>query len=349
MFLAPLFLTIGLNIVPAWPVSVAGGTAPAPNNALQGERATRLPGAESHGTVSLRWENDAVAGADRDYSNGLSLTVSMEGRGPLGGIWKWFGAKHGRWATSYELGQIISTPHDLTQRVPGSQERPYAGLLFGAVSTQYVSGQRFHGAKLIAGMVGPASLAEETQLAYHRMTGNPEPQGWDSQLENEPILNLVYEHRRRYRLADSSSGWAVEAIPVAGAMFGNVLIQAQADAQVRVGFNLPDDFGKRLIRGLGNVPIPGSGRGSTPSREFGAYLFAGGGANLVGRNLTLDGNTFRSGPRVDKKPLFPAAEVGVSFWTRWFEATLSYVYWGREYETQPEGARFGAATIAFRF
>ena len=92
MFLASLFLTIGLNVVPAWPVSMATGLAPAPNNASQGGQATRSPGPESHGAVSLRWENDAVAGADRDYSQGVGLWGPGVGGGGGGGLWTWAGA-----------------------------------------------------------------------------------------------------------------------------------------------------------------------------------------------------------------------------------------------------------------
>jgi lipid A 3-O-deacylase len=296
--------------------------------------------------VSFRWENDVVSGTDENYSNGVSLSFSREGRGLLGGLWSKLGGTDGRLVSGYEFGQLIVTPRDIKRPVPDPLDRPYAGLLYVAASTERVRGNRFDGMKFITGVVGPASGAAETQRWFHRVSGHPEPKGWEHQLRNEPILNLVYEHRRRYALARSESGWGAELIPVAGAMLGNVLVQAQADGQLRLGFNLPDDFGTSLMRGLGNLPFP---RQRAGGRTFGIYGFLGGGANLVARNLALDGNSFSDGPRVDKRPFFAAAEAGVSVWTRWFELTATYVAWGREYDAQTKPSQFGAATIAFRF
>lgn len=306
-------------------------------------------------SVSIRWENDVIGGTDQNYSNGMALNFSRDGRGPLGGIWKWFGAGQGRFVSSYELGQLIVTPSDITRPVPDPADRPYAGLVYAALSTQFADGDTFNGLKFITGVVGPAARGEQIQKGFHRAIGSPTPRGWEYQLKNEPILNVVYEHRRRYTLVRSDAGWGAEVIPVAGGMLGNVLTQAQADGQFRIGFNLPDDFGTTLMRGLGTLPFPRASadplpvRHGRPQRSFGVYAFAGGGGALVARNLTLDGNTFRDGPRVPKKSAFPAAHAGVSLWTRWFDLTMSYVAWGREYDAQPQASHFGAATLAFRF
>lgn len=296
----------------------------------------------------FRWENDAVARTDRNYTNGMSLTYSRATGGPLGGLWGWLGMAAGRRLSSYELGQIIVTPADISRPVPDPADRPYAGLLYGAVSTQLVSGEQMHGAKLIMGVVGPAAGAERTQKAFHKLIGDVEPQGWGHQLKNEPILNVVYEYRHRRRLAGSTRGWGAEVIPRAGGMAGNVLVQAGAATQFRVGYNVPDDFGTSLVRGLGSLSLSGA-QPARAGHAFGIYVFATGGANLVARNLTLDGNTFREGPRVQKRPLFPGAELGISLRARSFETTVSYVFWGREYETQPRASQFGSATIGYRF
>jgi lipid A 3-O-deacylase len=340
MLTATLVLAIGLLLPP--PLALPPGPAAAVRDDDAPDVRPRSPAT----TVSMRWENDVVAGTDSDYSNGTSISLSHEGRGLLGGMWDWFGLHGGRRVSSYEIGQLIVTPKDISATVPDPTDRPYAGLLYVALSTQYARENRFHGLKFITGVVGPASGAAETQSWFHRLIGKPQAQGWGHQLQNEPILNVVYEHRRRYSIAKSESGWGTDAIPVVGGMLGNVLIQAQAGAQVRVGFTLPDDYGTTLMRGLGNLPFP---RVRAGRRAFGVYAFAGGGGNAVARNLALDGNTFRDGPRVDTIPFFAAAEAGVSLWTRWFEATLTYVAWGREYESQPKASQFGAATVAFRF
>ncbi len=352
MFFAPSLFAVGLGVASAaaGPATLPGVQAdPAP-----GEEASREAAAPAAGrlpsVVSLRWENDVVAGTDDNYTNGISLTYSRDGRGLLGGLWTRLGARgDGRYVSSYELGQLMMTPRDIRRPVPDPADRPYAGLLFVSVSTQYARGRDFDGFKFITGVVGPASLAEQLQRAFHRVTNNPMPQGWAYQLKNEPILNLVYERRRRIPLFEASSGWGAEAIPVVGGMLGNVLTQAEGGAQVRVGYNLPDDFGTTLMRGLGNLPYPRTRRQSAAARAFGFYVFAGGGGNLVARNLTLDGNTFRDGPRVAKNPAFAAGEMGAAFWCRRFEMVFSYVHWGREFKAQAQASRFGALTLAVHF
>jgi lipid A 3-O-deacylase len=348
VILAAFILSLGLNLDAAAQTARVGDKPAEPLPTTTST--TPAPAPESaHTVVSLRWENDVVSGTDENYSNGISLMVARNGRGPVGGLWSVFGLRSGRLISTYELGQLIVTPQDIRRIVPDPADRPYAGLLYVAISTQRVDGNRFDGIKFITGVVGPASLAENVQKSFHRHIGNPIPEGWDYQLKNEAILNMVYEHRRRYTLAEGSSGWRLEAIPVAGAMLGNVLIQAEAETQLRIGYHLPDDFGTTLMRGLGNPPTPRSGREVRGSPRMGVYAFAGGGANLVARNLTLDGNTIRDGPRVSKRPLFPGAEVGMSTWTPWFEAYFAFVFWGREYESQSRASHFGVATIAFRF
>jgi lipid A 3-O-deacylase len=377
MNLATYLLTVGLTFGAASPAAKSGrapdlpavtsvsAVAPADAEAPQAvapPRAASLPPVTAstpapeerpadrrRSVVSFRWENDVVGGTDDNYTDGVSLSLSREGRGPLGGIWHWFGPVNGRLVASYELGQIMMTPRDIRRPVPDPTDRPYAGLLYVAFSTEYVHGNQLDGLKFISGVVGPASLAEQTQKAFHKISGSPDPQGWAYQLKNEPILNLVYEHRRRYSILESRSGWGAEAIPVVGAMLGNVLIQAEADAQFRFGYNLPRDFGTTLMRGMGNLPFPRTGKDAAAAHQFGAYVFAGGGGNLVARNLTLDGNTFRAGPRVPKEPAFGAAEAGASVWSRWLEVTFTYVYWGREFRNQGKPSRFGAAIISVHF
>lgn len=62
------------------------------------------------------------------------------------------------------------------------------------------------------------------------LQGGRQSQGWDYQLKNEPILNLAYEYRHKFRLAGRPNGWAIEAIPGAGGWLGNFLTQGQVGA-----------------------------------------------------------------------------------------------------------------------
>ncbi|MCX8156671.1 MAG: lipid A deacylase LpxR family protein [Verrucomicrobiae bacterium] len=319
-----------------WPGVDGWAAAPAPTEAPR------------QWTFSLRWENDTFAGADRFYTDGIALSLSHSGRSWLDPLMDRLPWGEGRRTVSYELGQIMVTPADTSLAVPDPNDRPYAGLLFAGLSLHVERDHLYHGLKLITGVVGPWSLAEETQKFVHDLVDSKQPQGWEYQLRNEPILNLVYEHRRKYALWGESRGFSVEALPIANAMLGNVLIQGQVGAQLRFGYRVPDDFGTTLMRGMVHLPPPRQPR-EAGSPRWGVYWFGGGNVNLVARDITLDGNTWRDSRSVDKEWMVPVAEVGMAFYYRGVQAAFTYVFWGKEFKGQNNYTEFGALTLSYSF
>src|SRR5581483_5652371 len=90
-------------------------------------------------------------------------------------------------------------------------------------------------------------------------------------------------------------------IPEAGGTLGNVFTYGEAGGMLRFGHNLAADYGPGHIR----PSLSGTGW-FDPSRlsdKFGWYLFTGVQGRLVGRNIFLDGNTWRDSANVDKKPV----------------------------------------------
>lgn len=123
-------------------------------------------------------------------------------------------------------------------------------------------------------------------------------------------------------------------------MFGNVLTQAYTQVQLRAGWRTPRDFGTSLIRGIGALP---------PARDaagWGVHAFAGLGGLAVARNISLDGNSFRSGPSVGHRPFVPTAEAGVVVRSRGWQLTASLIAWGREFNAQPRPAEFGSVAFS---
>jgi lipid A 3-O-deacylase len=294
-------------------------------------------------SFTVRAENDLPVNSDRYYTNGVSFsfarcTDDRDALWPqvlrLPGL-----DRPGLLSTGFDFGQIMVTPADIGRAVPDPRDRPYAGLLFVSASWQRLADDHYAALKLITGVVGPESFAEQTQKTVHRTIGAALPRGWDHQLRTEPILNAVYERRWRVHSWGHTDRWNGDALLVDGAMLGNVLTQAYAQLQVRAGWRTPRDFGTSLIRGMGALP---------PARDaarWGAHAFAGIGALAVARNIALDGNTFRSGQGVGHRPFVPAAEAGVVVRGRGWQLTTSWVVWGREFDAQPAAAKFG--TVAF--
>ncbi len=52
---------------------------------------------------------------------------------------------------------------------------------------------------------------------------------------------------------------------------------------------------------------------------------------------------------MDKEFFVPMAGVGVSVGNRRFQASFSYIFWGKEYEHQDENAEFGALAVSYFF
>jgi hypothetical protein len=276
----------------------------------------------------------------------MSLALTQTGKGVLGGVWDFFGKAEGKRFATYELTHLMFTPSDLKRSNPDPTDRPYAGLLYLGLTTHLERDNSLHSLKLIAGIAGPDAFASDVQGFAHKVLNSNHAQGWAYQIKNEPVVNLVYEYRYRFALTPRDAAFGIDLIPMGGAFLGNYLVQAETDAQFRIGYHLPDDFGTTVLRGSGYLPFP---QDDNAHHAWGIYAFAGGGANLVAWNLTLDGNSFADSRSVDKHVFLPAAEFGASLWTRWFQTTFSYVMWGREFHGQPKREDYGSVLLSCFF
>lgn len=301
------------------------------------------------GTLSLLFENDLFYDTDRHYTNGVRASWLS---GP-DGTPSW-AASAARWfplfpdggivRTSYAIGQNMYTPADIALRDPPLDDRPYAGWLYGSIGLIAETGRQLDQLELTLGVVGPASLAAQTQKFIHKITDSQEPRGWDTQLKNEPGVVLTYQRSWRGFVSESVSGFAFDATPHAGGALGNVFTYANAGLTLRFGQRLPLDYGPPRIQ----PSLPGSGF-FVPQDDFGWYLFAGVEGRAVARNIFLDGNTFRDSRSVDKKPLVGDLQLGIAL--TWHNVRLSYthVLRTREFETQGKADDFGAFSLSVRF
>lgn len=301
------------------------------------------------GTLSLVFENDLFYDTDRNYTNGVRASWLS---GPDGtpdwalGAARWFPLfpEGGSVRTSYAVGQNMYTPDDVALRNPPRDDRPYAGWLYGSVGLIAETGRRLDQLELTLGVVGPASLAEQTQTLIHEITDSQEPRGWDTQLKNEPGVVLTYQRSWRGFVSESVSGFGFDATPHAGGTLGNVFTYANAGVMLRFGQRLPLDYGPPRIQ----PSLPDSGF-FVPQDGFGWYLFAGVEGRAVARNIFLDGNTFRDSRSVDKEPLVGDLQFGIALTWRNVRLSYTHVLRTREFETQDEADEFGAFSLTMRF
>lgn len=306
------------------------------------------------GSFTVYSENDKYfAGTDEHYTNGLKLsalstdlrTLADKDSPPtsLGGL---IPADSPR-KIGISLGQNIYTPQDTQATAYLPDDRPYAGWLYlGLALHVYHPPATADDAacldvvEVTAGVVGPAALGREFQNGFHDVIDVAHAEGWDHQIHNEPGLNLVYERKYRFSTRRARTGWGADLIPHAGLSLGNVFTYANAGFEVRAGYCLPDDFGSSLIRASGDS-------NALRRPPFNVFLFAATDARAVARDITLDGNTFRDSPSIDKKPFVADLYTGIGFGTTHWQITYAQAYRTIEFRGQDNRSVFGSISISF--
>ena len=330
--------------------------------------------------LSVHFENDLFADTDRNYTNGVKLTaVSPDLSSAFGDreelppfVQRVMNSmlrhvpfdedEDASRTLAFSLGQNIYTPDDISARDLIRDDRPYAGWLYFATTFQSRTRRRQDTFDVQFGVLGPPSLAEQAQDFVHRVRKINRPEGWNHQLRFEPGLVLAYERvLRSPRLFGSRRALSADLLGSAGGALGNVAIYAGLGSQLRLGWNLPPDFGYSVIRPGGvtqvdTVPAARDWTGTLArNRElerndaFSFYFFAGVSGRLVGRDIFLDGNSFRSSHSIDSEPLVAEFLGGLTLGYRGFKLSLARVMRTREFDGQDDPQRFGSITLSYSF
>jgi len=210
------------------------------------------------------------------------------------------------------IGQVIQTPNDLSRSDLIEDDVPYAGALTLQSSWYAFNNAEFRGFEIIVGVVGPFSLAEQTQKILHNLVDNTEPKGWDNQLSNEPVINCTYMRKKKIWRTGNPAGISFDTSINGDVGLGNMFTQAGATLEMRLGHNmpggfisLPDPIGWGMnYKATLKPPHP-------ESASFYVSLALRG--NAFARNIFLDGNTFCDSHSVDKEPLVGGVIGGLHF------------------------------------
>lgn len=312
-------------------------------------RAQDMP-ADKVATWTLQDENSSISTQslkDRFYVNGLHLGyVSGTDGVPafLQGVGRAIWPEGGQMRLAVSLTQEMFTPADTTAAIPPPEDRPYAGLLLAnfALYRDVPDSRSILG--LTLGVVGPASGAEQLQEGFHDLIGQTHPAGWNTQLRNEPLGELT--SARTWRLAMGTlGGLETDALPDLAVGLGNLRIYAQTGALLRIGQGLDSDYGPPRL-----FPGPTGGDAFRPTRPFAWYVFAGADGQGVLRDITLDGNDFRSGPSVSLIPYVGEVEAGVAVMVLGTRLTYTQVMQSQEFQHQKGGPhQFGSLALSVRF
>ncbi|MFC3154334.1 lipid A deacylase LpxR family protein [Gilvimarinus japonicus] len=293
--------------------------------------------------LSLVWQNDLFTGRDGGgYTNGLF--VSLYQVADAEPIDEPLFTKPLNWMLNdsfdlafneHTVGQAMVTPADISKPVPDPNDVPYAGLLIYRASRVLVDDNIADMVRTTIGVVGPASMAEQTQKFIHKVVGSAEPKGWDYQLENEPVFALRRARVWRYELSAMT-----DVVLLAQARAGNLESAVGGGAIVRFGRGLANSFATTLLQ---------QGRTSSPAAvESGWYVYGGFEADYVFNNILVNGNSYRDSPSSDLRHEQLSFTAGVSY--AWDSLSLTFGYKsGTKLDTHDSSRdNFGTLSLAWK-
>lgn len=278
------------------------------------------------------WANDEFAGSDNQFTNGVSLQVhsaladSLDatagtpafGRSLVG--WLLPGRDGLRYRESWTVGHNMQTPDNLRRSDLILDDVPYIGMAGWANSFIALDDRELTGVGTLFGWVGDAMLAEPIQETTHKITGATEPEGWDNQLSNEPLLNLYAVYKRKFLRTEAlDAAWSVDAA------LGNAFTFGQAGLEFRIGdrpsgFTLAPSHVGRNFDYDGRIPS-GDGRHfyATVTARVAAFAHA----------LHRDGNLLRDDdPWTENNRIRPEDVIGqMVFGVHWERPT-----WGIHFD-----------------
>lgn len=275
--------------------------------------------AERPARFMLMIENDGVikpeGRADRYYTSGVKVDLSLQPvwAQPFATILP-LGADFDPTRTAFGVSaaQMIFTPYHNNRPKPPPDDHPYAGYLYGSVYLQRAEQPSlefpdhrsiYDHLQLDFGVVGQSSLAEESQKEVHRVIGERILKGWSHQLKDEPAINVTFRRKVRLEYALGESTTVLQFIPEIGFDAGTVWRQAVGGVTVRIGQNLPDDYGpSRMLLSGAAVAAPPEG--------FGWEVYARCEGHIVQHDIFLDGNTWRDSASVEKNLLVGELTIG---------------------------------------
>ena len=257
-------------------------------------------------TLGVEFLNDAFF----DEDNKISSSVAIHFHSKIAHSWEEFGnwghkldnverhlggTKDLYHRITFSVGQIIQTPDDLDRSDLIEDDVPYAGVLVGTINVYSFNANKFNGLQLVVGVVGPPSLAEQTQKAFH----NKDPKGWTHQLHTEPILNLNFMVKRKLLKYRFSNEFSCDLDAGGYGDVGNLFTQASLVTDFRFGYNLPDGFTYNPYPAGFNLNY----KAELPrdNNKWSFYITLGISTSGFLRNLLFDGNTIRDSHSVDKK------------------------------------------------
>jgi len=348
-------------------------------------------GAASANSGRFFFDNDTFGGSDRYYTNAVRLEINHDRDYVPGwaekvglkdedsGIFPLVGPDYTSARVGYWLAHYMYTSSDRDVVNPPLDDRPYFGWLVGGVTLERTN-KADYGERLSVGVgvSGPSAKGDQLQSWVHEQRDISKPAGWDTQAGDEVTFDVSYTQTRKMTLWGKwdkqvdANGVAIprdgenkfwghfttkdkdylEFLPRVGLDVGTTFIQAHIGGQLRLGFDLPRDFGPSPIYPAAE---PDAAEPAKPRQRgingWNAYLLVDVDGRLVGRNASLDGPAYRGGGReVDKEPWVTEYRYGaVVTFPCGISTTYIFTTRDHEFEGQKFDQSYGSVQVSWDF
>ena len=279
--------------------------------------------------VDFSLDNDVLFNADGTYTNGanfgwLSDENSYSRCGQCAAniiarpLQQFPGIRldRGEQSVGLSLRQIMVTPEDISKATAQFNDVPYVGALRGQAALFSRQENSVTGYNITLGVIGPDSGAASTQRALHKLTGANLPEGWDTQLGQDPLIGIGFTHSRRYNTWHFNEGRQAEWGTSLDAQLENFYSYLRIGTFIRIGKNLPGNILPDYAGIGGNAALPGV----LTTKNYGWSVFAGLAAEYAAYSY-IDANADAYSFQQD--PVVGTALLGVAAHTQDFHLGLT--------------------------
>lgn len=310
--------------------------------------------------AKFSFENDAFSilnKSDDGYSNGLLFFWGKSDYNNFSSIkipnWMrtisdWTYINQGadkQYSLSYGISQLIYTPNELEESALIEEDRPYAGILLWDAKIRSYANNKANSLGLSLGVVGPASLAEQSQTIIHKLIGATIPKGWDNQIKNELLLRIEGEHIERFYVHSFSDYLSFDASSYSALGIGNLRSDIGTGLTMRFG-NILDKTYATINPNSNNAM---SGIKSTTNDKVYWQLFNTIYASYMFNDITLTGNTFTDSHSVDMIHEQIRFSFGSSILYHNWGATFSINRGNDQFKGQQTVSKYGSVTISYHY
>lgn len=303
--------------------------------------------ASTQSTLSFTLDNDGVFGVDHDYTNGVFFSYAT-GQLRKQGEWDWLSLHQSNTENIDKIelvfGHKMWTPSDIEADYPLANDRPYAGYLHTEINYLSLTSDKAVRYNFTIGATGESALSEKAQLFVHNITGSPDPNGWEYQIDDKVAFSVGYRaFNKLLRSDENTTQWEITSVNNINA--GNFRSDISQGVIFRWGTHLANSIG------AANISVESPFSASMLAKNTSSwFVFGGFEGHYRFNDMTIEGK--RSGIPgsqkaydVDLEHWQASAVAGATWYTENVGASLTMTIKTPDYK-QPHTDVYGTGSLS---